>query len=123
VLHESWWRGLGWGLIVLVAFLSLTPNPPDTPLEQGDKIGHFMAYAALMGWWRQISVRGAALALGFVFMGVALEGLQGLTGYRQADPWDALANTVGVGIGWGLALLFPQAISSLDARIDRRLTP
>jgi len=51
----------------------------------------------------QIHVQGktrAAYALAFVAMGIALEFLQGMTGYRSFDAMDMIANTVGVAIGW-----------------------
>ena len=38
-------------------------------------------------------------------MGVALEFIQGWTGYRTYDPFDMLANTIGVALGWAAFLL------------------
>jgi len=43
-------------------------------------------------------------AAGFVAMGVAIEFFQPFTG-RQFEPADMLANTIGVVLGWGVALL------------------
>jgi VanZ family protein len=43
-------------------------------------------------------------ATGFVLMGVVIEFIQPYTG-RHFEPADMLANTVGVLIGWGIALL------------------
>ena len=37
-----------------------------------------------------------AYATGFIAMGIALEFLQGMTGYRTFDLLDMLANAVGV---------------------------
>ena len=45
------WLALGYGLILLVIYLSLTPAPPSIPIENGDKLGHGMAYATLMVWF------------------------------------------------------------------------
>lgn len=97
------WIMLGWILVIGVIYLSLTPNPQPTPVRFGDKIGHFVAYAALMAWWHQIDRNAYRLALLFVLMGLALEILQSFTGFRQADIFDLAANTVGVGIGWMVA--------------------
>ena len=46
-----------------------------------------------------------AYAIGFIAMGVALEFLQGMTGYRTFEVLDMLANAVGVALGWSAALV------------------
>jgi VanZ family protein len=46
----------------------------------------------------------ALYAVAFIAMGVVIEFIQPYTG-RQFEPADMLANTVGVLIGWGIALL------------------
>ncbi|MBA4382695.1 MAG: hypothetical protein C0406_09035, partial [Sideroxydans sp.] len=43
------------------------------------------------------------LMAAFVVMGVGIEILQGLSGYRYFEYADMLANTTGVLIGFGLA--------------------
>ena len=48
----------------------------------------------------QIYARRIAFAVAFITMGVALEFLQGMTGYRTFDVFDMLANAVGVALGW-----------------------
>jgi VanZ family protein len=45
-------------------------------------------------------------------LGIALELAQHWLGYRSAELYDALANTLGVLLGWGAALL-----------VGRRLLP
>jgi len=96
-------------MIGAVAWLSLTPAPLEVDLEQGDKLGHFAAYAALMFWFSQLYARRLALAAAFVAMGIGLELAQGALGYRSLDPLDAAANAAGVAAGWVLALLLPRA--------------
>lgn len=113
------WRFLGWALVLTVIYLSLTPKPPSTDLQFGDKIGHVAAYAALMGWWLQIHRRPERLALIFVLMGLALELLQSLGGARTGDVFDMAANSLGVGLGWLSARLMPDWL----ARLDRKLAP
>jgi VanZ family protein len=99
---------LGWGWALAIVWLSLTPAPPRIDIEQGDKLGHFLAYGALMFWFGML-YRGKAArwgyAIGFVAMGVGLEIIQGLLGYRTYDEFDMLANTIGVLLGWCAALL------------------
>jgi VanZ family protein len=82
------------------------PKPPTIDVDQGDKLSHFAAYGLLMFVFCQIyDQRRTRLvyAAGFIGMGVALEFLQGMTGYRTFDVFDMLANAVGVALGWGAA--------------------
>ena len=113
------WRFLGWALVLVVIYLSLTPKPPPVTMTFGDKVGHLAAYASLMGWWLQIDRRPERLALLFVLMGLALEILQSLSGFRNGDIFDMAANTLGVGVGWLTALLMPNWLARLDRVIAR----
>lgn len=108
------WRLLGWALVLTVIYLSLTPQPPPTVMTFGDKVGHLAAYASLMGWWMQIHRRPERLALLFVLMGLGLEILQSLSGFRTGDIFDMAANTIGVGTGWLSARLLPDWLARLD---------
>jgi len=96
------WLILGALLIALIWYLSLTADPPDTGIDNGDKIGHFLAYGLLMGWFAQIYIQLKPrlwLMLGFILMGVLLEILQGMTAVRTYSYADMVANTTGVFIG------------------------
>lgn len=101
------WLGLGWLWVALVCYLSLVPHPPEPVSFDGvDKIEHLLAYAGLMLWFCQVYVSRAAriaLLLGLVALGVAIEILQGMGGYRYFEYTDMLANSVGVSVGWALA--------------------
>lgn len=93
------WLFVGYLLALVVVYLSLTPDPAaELPGENGDKLGHMLAYATLMLWFAQI-YRGrmarVALAIGFVCMGVSLEYLQLLVASRTFDYMDMAANTLG----------------------------
>lgn len=86
--------------------MSLTPQPPTIDVEQGDKLGHFAAYGLLMLLFCEIYElprTRLVYAAGFIAMGVALEYLQGMTGYRTFDVFDMVANGIGVALGWGAA--------------------
>lgn len=48
--------------------------------------------------------------IGFLAMGVGLELLQGLSGLREYDVMDMLANGVGVAAGWIAAPLLPRLL-------------
>jgi VanZ family protein len=97
------WLSIGWALVLFVVYLSLSPHPISVPVEQGDKIGHLAAYAALMLWFSQLyphMQRRLMLAAALVALGVALEFAQLLTDTRTFEIADMLADGVGVAIGW-----------------------
>jgi VanZ family protein len=104
------WLAVGWAMVAAIVWLSLTPSPPKVDFEQSDKVGHFLAYGGVMFWFAQLYVERKArlgYAAGFVAMGVALEFIQGWTGYRDFELYDMLADGVGVALGWAAALLLP----------------
>lgn len=103
-LRRPWlWLGLWWLAVGVVLVLSLVPPPAMELPRHGDKVEHLLAYAVLAAAAVQVWRPGRPLllaGLGLVLMGVLLEFAQGaLTATRQADPFDALANTLGVGLG------------------------
>lgn len=100
------WQAIGWFGIVLLLYLSLTPRPPEIPMDNGDKFGHGLAYAVLYYWWAQICIgcrRRIGLAAGLTALGIVIEYLQGWSGWRTFDPYDMLADAAGVALGWLLA--------------------
>jgi VanZ family protein len=97
------WLAIGWLLVAVVVYLSLTPTPPEIDVPKGDKVGHVLAYAVLMFWFVQIYERTRSrvlFALGFVLLGIALEFLQGFTETRQFEIADMIADATGVALGW-----------------------
>lgn len=102
------WRGLWCAAVAAVVVLSLVPPPPLPDVQGGDKIGHFLAYAALAAGAVQLYGRWPALlgaGIGLVLMGIGLEWAQeALTGTRQMERADALANTLGVIAGLAMRL-------------------
>lgn len=103
---RGFWVVCGWALIVFVIYLSLTPDPVQLTVEQGDKYGHAFAYAALMSWFANIyekRVQRLQCALGFVALAVALEFAQRATGYRSFEVADMAAGAAGVLAGWFFA--------------------
>src|SRR3954469_1479627 len=100
------WLACGWALVALVIYLSLTPEPVQLNVQSGDKIGHVLAYLALMSWFANLfegAHRRAQIAVAFVAMAVALEFVQRWTGYRSFELADMAAGTLGVAVGWALA--------------------
>ena len=123
--HHRLWSFIAWLGIALVVALSLLPLPaPPIEIEQGDKLGHVLAYFALTAWHAQLVPSRRALAwraLAFASMGLALESLQSLTGWRHGnDPLDALANLAGTGAGFALGL---TPARGLLVALEQRLSP
>ena len=113
------WLAVGWLLVGAVVYLSLTPHPIQIDMQQGDKLGHILAYAGLMTWFAQLYRRRAhaAWGLGFIVLGIALEYLQGWTGYRDFEYFDMVADGAGVVTGW---LLGGTAVARLLGGFERR---
>ncbi len=66
-----------------------------------------------MFWFSQIYLSGklrAVHAAVFLAMGIGLEVLQGLSGLRQYEVLDMLANAAGVLCGWLAARLLPRLL-------------
>lgn len=120
--HRRLWTAIGVVLVGFVIYQSLTPAPLEVEIGSGNLVGHLAAYGTLMLWHSQLHAGGRrpALALAFVAMGLALEFLQGMTGYRTFDPHDALANALGVALGW---LLAPPRLPNFLVRMERLLRP
>lgn len=115
------WLAL-WALaIATVVALSLTPPPPMAVPRGFDKLEHLLGYALLAaGAVLLFARRGAQLraAAGLVALGGVLEIAQAaLTQARTADPADAVANALGVALGF--ALSYTRAAAWLE-RFDRR---
>ncbi len=90
-----------------VAILSLGAVPKlniGLDLKSSDKYLHFIAYFSLcLLWFFALRDRlhryifRILIPLGLILYGIILEGMQGgLTTYRTADIYDAIANTAGV---------------------------
>ena len=82
-------------------------------ITAGDKLGHLLAYGLLMFWFCQLYRSGKARlahAVAFLAIGVGLEFLQGISGLREDDLVDMLANALGVAAGWAAARLLPPLL-------------
>lgn len=118
--HFFVWRGMGWLFVVWVIYESLTPSPVATPgIEFGDKIGHFLAYFILMGWFAQLYVRSrhTLLLCLCIALGVGLEFIQEQTGYRMFEYADMMADAMGALLAW---LLARGAFATLLLRAEQR---
>lgn len=104
------WLGAWWGMVLAVIVGSMLPALllPEVP-QGGDKVEHVLGYFTLAAVAVQLFAGRAAVLRaggGLVAMGVLIEIAQGtLTTSRAMDPWDALANTLGVLAGLATAWL------------------
>ncbi|XUP28628.1 VanZ family protein [Xanthomonas axonopodis pv. vasculorum] len=109
--------------IVVVIAVCLGPPPefPELP-SNSDKAEHFLSFALLCWGALQLFATQRAVAFaafGLVLLGIGIEIAQGaLTTNRSADPYDALADTLGILAG--LCLVWTP-LRFVILRIDQRL--
>jgi VanZ family protein len=122
-LKPNVWLGiwiLGWLLCVVLSVI--TPPNISLDVENSDKIGHFLAYGTLSAWAVMIFQQKRSWylsAIVLICLGITMEFVQGyFTTTRMMDWHDALANTMGVGLGLFASLLPMQVWLQ---RIDRKL--
>ena len=126
-IRRLWLIG-GIAILLLLWVLSLIPQPPTFGVRNEDKFFHAVAYGGTMWWWGQYWPslrRRLLLAIVFTLMGIAVEFVQGWTGWRTFDTHDMVANGIGVLLGW---VLVQTPTGSLLSRLDsavlrRRIQP
>jgi VanZ family protein len=120
--YRPLWVAVGWAMVAAVVWVSLTPRPPEVGVLGADKLAHFAAYLLLAGWFGALYAgrSRAAWGLALVLLGVVLEFLQGLGGLRQLDPWDMLANALGVTASF---LASHRALARVPASVEGALRP
>ena len=94
--------------------MSLTPSPPTIDIEQGDKLGHLLAYGTLMLWFCLLYPRRVAriaYGIAWISMGIGLEFIQGQLGYRTYEVYDMYANALGVLMGWAFTFAIPVGLA------------
>jgi len=127
------WRGVFALLLAFVTWQTLTADPDNTKPSLaiarfiaellfhnekfGDKVAHFLAYAALAGAgaFSHFTFRGrrTPVILALAVYGVLLEILQGLGGVRSPELADAIANASGALAAFPAAVLVEQAMQKL----------
>jgi VanZ family protein len=104
--YKKTWLCIGYMLIAIVVYQTLTANPVSVGVKVSDKLLHVMGYFVLMGWFVQIyhkKLHKFLWALFFVMMGITMEFLQGWSGVRFFEVNDMIANALGVFLAWGLS--------------------
>lgn len=109
-------------LIAIILWSSLAPSiEVEVVFFWQDKIFHFLAYFGLTLWFLQLAHKKSQMllvALGAISLGILVEYLQGLTGYRLREGWDVVANTSGVLIA---SLLKPTLLGNILSSLETRL--
>ena len=92
------WRGLAWLGLIGITYLSLTPVPPQPFTFNGvDKIEHSLAYFLVaFCFYQAYPSHRRQSAITLIAWGIAIEFIQGWSGYRYRDVWDMVANSAGV---------------------------
>jgi len=121
--YRPLWLTIGYILVALVLYLSLTSSPVeiDLDIDYQDKFFHAVAYFTLMFWFAQIyheKFWRNTYAVLFVLMGVGLEYLQSFDPERYYEFADMVANTAGVVLGLLLAL---TSAKNILLHIENRL--
>jgi len=107
---QAAWLALGWALVAVVVVGSLLPSSSLPTVQVWDKLEHLAAYGVLAFVFVGAlgRARSKTVLWGFLALGAGLEVAQGLgDAGRMADPWDMVANTLGVVLGLGLASRVP----------------
>lgn len=120
------WLLIGLAMVGAVVMGSLLPASglPPVPFDGFDKVQHLLGYAALSTYAVMLFGRlraQAMCALGLVALGIGLEFAQeALTSTRQADPADALFNSLGALAGLAVSA---TPLADLLQRLDARWRP
>jgi hypothetical protein len=103
--HAPGWIAASVLLVAAVIVASLVPGGSGPAVGNLDKLGHFLAYAALAIWFGGLLARRWywGVAIGLALLGIGLEVLQDLLARnRTGDPNDVAANLAGMGAGLAL---------------------
>ena len=101
--------------VAVAVYLFLTPREVRVVALVGDKAAHIAAFGMMMMLCATIVTTKRATAWSAVVLialGIALELAQSMTGYRDFEADDMLADAAGVLVAW--------AAVALSARIDSR---
>jgi len=119
------WSASGWILIAVVVTLCMLPAPQIAPIATllPDKAEHALAFAGLTGWFCGLYRRSSwwKIALGFLFLGAAIEVAQGVfTTTRAMEFNDWVADAVGIAAAMLVSRLgLAHWAASIEAHVFR----
>jgi hypothetical protein len=103
--YRALWLGGGVTALGVILVMALLPMETIADITYFDKLLHLLAFVFLTIWflgvveWR----RAGWVMLVMLGYGVLIELVQSRTAYRMAEPYDVLADGIGIVIGWALA--------------------
>ena len=100
--HAPAWRAASLALVLTVIYGSLGVGAHVPGFGGHDKLQHFAVYCFLTVWFTGLIARRRywLVALALVALGLGMEYLQSrLRLGRQGDPYDMLANALGIATG------------------------
>jgi hypothetical protein len=102
-IFENKWTAWFWTFVILVACTWPGKSMPEAPIVGFDKIVHISMFLVWTTLWHGISpLKPAVLIITGMLYGLGLEFYQQLLPFdRTFDWWDALADAVGVLMGYG----------------------
>ena len=122
--YRKLWLTIGYTMIAVVIYLSLTSSPVqiDADLPYQDKIFHALAYFVLTFWFMQIyHVRHYVIRwiIFFLCLGLMLEYLQGFDPQRYSEVGDMVANVLGIILAAGLSMTpLRHTLSRFERHMD-----
>ena len=96
---------IAWALLILVLCSIPGSSVPDIALFGSDKLGHFgMFFVGSLLWLRAWPERPKRVVAAGLAFSVGTELYQGMTPFlgRSADPFDVLADVLGLALGFAL---------------------
>ncbi|WP_372655555.1 VanZ family protein [Halobacteriovorax sp.] len=115
------WLFIGLSYIAVIFYLCLKRTEPSIPpFQHIDKVIHFSAYFLMMSYFVQITKKESYKNIFIIFflIGVLIELLQLMSGYRSFELLDILANTTGLVIG---LVTFGKFFSNIILYIEKLL--
>jgi VanZ family protein len=100
--HRPFWIATSLALLALVVWGSLQTSVKTPNVSGLDKVEHLGTYFVLAVWFTGLVQRGSYgwIATGLLALGLAMEAGQFMMhAGRRAEPFDMLANAVGVLLG------------------------
>lgn len=124
--HKIWlFFGIVYIIIIFYFCLKRPTESMHSNIEHFDKVVHFTTYL-IAGWWfRQIypSQINKSLFFFLLSLGCSIEFFQYLTGYRSAELYDIVANSLGILSGiYPASYIAPRVLKRIDSNIYKKLT-
>lgn len=103
------WLAIIWTIVILIGCLTPHEDIPGPLIAWNDKVLHVAIFAPFSFLWIQAGFRTNKVLIAGVLLGGLIEALQGLLPINRSADWvDLLADSLGIMVGAGLALLWSR---------------